>query len=359
MSEVWPFDVKSKMYYAAQDSIRPFKCLLLMPFEQRFNWVAETIRSMVQEEVIKYLGQLPEIKRLDWVTSSKVIHEEIWTEIYEADLIFCDITGYNPNVMFECGICAAWKDKDSVVFIKDATVEQKPAFNIAPIRYTEYCSTRDGIELFREKVRTHSQNTLIRYPDFQGSAPEIKLPLEINFEGNRDDNRIYTPPFAHRRVIDGGLEFGSMSVFSHSWATVGKTKFHNFDLEFSARFSPVPPLHDGPAFIGVRLRSQHWSSPFGHILYLNRNGEIVIDEPNEDPPKFYEANKLRGETPINLASEHYFHIVFNESILSVELDDFFRTFQVAQMKRVLGPGLIRFQAFGSWMIIKCLRITEA
>jgi len=39
-----------------------------------------------------------------------VIQQEIWREIEEADLIFCDITGYNPNVMFEAGACAAWKE---------------------------------------------------------------------------------------------------------------------------------------------------------------------------------------------------------------------------------------------------------
>jgi len=51
MSEVWPLDVKNKMSYAAQDSIRPFRCLLLMPFDPPFNWVAEIIRSAVFEVV--------------------------------------------------------------------------------------------------------------------------------------------------------------------------------------------------------------------------------------------------------------------------------------------------------------------
>lgn len=123
MSEVWPFHIKNRSSIDDYDSIRPFKCLLLMPFEKRFNQVAEIIETAVNEVIssifLPYSMQLPHIERLDWITSSGVIQQEIWQKIADADLVFCDITGYNPNVMFEAGVCSAWKNITQVVFIKD------------------------------------------------------------------------------------------------------------------------------------------------------------------------------------------------------------------------------------------------
>lgn len=360
MSEVWPLDVKNSLSRAATDAIRPFKCLLLMPFERRFDPVAEIIQSTVKGEVKNFTKNdvfdmnPPVIDRLDWVTSAGVIQQEIWQRIAEADLIFCDITGYNPNVMIESGVCAAWKERKQVVFIKDHFFKQESAFDIQPIRYTEYALTSDGLKLFQKKVATLTRDVLIGFPDGQGSSPNIQSPLEIDFKDNHDDLKIYTPPFAHRRVIDGALEFGSLGFFAQSWASVGKEKFLNFALEFLARFSN--PLPDA-AYIGVGLRSQHYYANFAHILYLKRDGSIVITEPNEDPPLFYKDNVLRQATPIDLTAYHHFRVVFNESVLSVKVDDFSHTFQVAQMKKVLGPGLIRFQAHKSWMAINQVKVT--
>ena len=356
MSEVWPLDVKHRLSRSVMDAIRPFKCVLLMPVEGRFNLVAELIEMTVSNVVKGFPGmEKPNINRLDWVTSTGVIQQEIWKEIAEADLIFCDITGYNPNVMFESGVCAAWKELKQVVFIKDHFFKQQSAFDIAPIRYTEYELTSDGIRNFQEKLAKLTQDALIGFPDRQGNSPSIQLPLEIDFKDNQDDFRIYTPPFAHRRVIEGALEFGSSGSFPHSWASIGKEMFLNFSLEFSARFSN--PLGENP-FIGVGLRSQHYYANYAHMLYLGRKGIIVVTEPNEDPPNFYKDNIIRQDTQIDLSAYHLFRVVFNESILSIQLDDFAHTFQVAEMKKVFGPGLIRFQSSKTWMAINQLKVTN-
>ena len=359
MSEIWPLDVKNKLSGAATDAIRPFKCLLLMPFEGRFNQVAEVIRSTVSKMVdtfpINFGMDKLDIKRIDWVTSSGIIQQEIWQEIAEADLIFCDITGYNPNVMFESGVCAAWKELKQVVFIKDHFFKQQSAFDIAPIRYTEYELTTNGIKEFQDKVAKLTLDVLIGFPDRHGSSPSIILPLEIDFKDNQDDLRIYTAPFAHRRIINGMMEFGSIASFSHSWASIGKEKLLNFELEFLAQFrNPNPDA----GYIGVGLRSQHYYANFAHILYLTREGRIIITEPNEEPPLFYKDRELRPFATIDIAGDHYFHIVFNETILSVQVDDYSRLFQVSQMKKVFGPGLIRFQAHSTWMAIKKVKVTD-
>lgn len=361
MSEIWPLDVNNKLSRVAMDAIHPFKCLLLMPFEARFDQVAEILHKTVSETIksfgaTQFEAELPEIKRIDWVTSSGVIQQDIWKEITEADLVFCDITGYNPNVMFEGGVCAAWKEMNQVVFIKDRFFKQQSAFDIAPIRYTEYELTTDGIEKFRDKVVKLTSDALIGFPDRQGDTPRLTWPLEIDFKDNQDDLRIYTPPYAHRRVAKEWLEFGSTTHFSHSWASVGKEKFYCFQLDFIARFSNPNPIS---AYIGVGLRSQHYYANFAHFVYLTRDGRIWITEPNEEPPEFYKGKELRPAKQIDLDADHHFRVVFNQSILSIEVDDFSQGFEVAQMKKVFGPGLIRFQPYRSWMAIKKVKVAES
>lgn len=359
MPDIWPLEAKRHFSNAARDLIRPFKCLILMPFEGRFDAVAQTIRETVEEVCnsfpVGFHLNLPQIQRLDWVTSTGVIQQELWREIDEADLIFCDITGYNPNVMFELGVCTAWKEMKQVVLIKDQFFKQPSAFDIAPIRYTEYQLTSEGLPRFKELVQRHTVNVLVGFPDLQGSAPEITFPLEMGFKTNCDDLRLYTPPYSHRRVIDGAVEFGSRSHFPHSWASVGKTPLLNFALRFSARFSHRV---DGSGSIGVGLRSQHYYANFGHIVYLNYQGQITIATPTEEPPNFYKDITLRPPTPIDLIAYHDFDILFNQSVLEMRIDDFHHIFQISELPKVFGPGLIRFQSHMSWMAIKNIVISN-
>jgi|SRR5579871_1577563 len=315
MSELWPRDVKETLDRGPIEPLRPFKCLLLMPFEGRFNAIANLIKETVVEVLDGYKAfpfeELPRIQRLDWVTSSGVIQQEIWREIYDADLVFCDVTGYNANVLFEAGVCAGWKPIQKVIFVRDHFYKGQSPFDVAPLRYTEYSLTSDGVPEFKDKIHQLVSTAVIAFPDGLGTAQPITLPLHIDFEDDRDDLRIYTPPFAHRRVIHKSLEFGSLASFSHSWASLGKHPLLNFSLRFRARFSNP---HPDDAYIGVGFRSQHFFANFAHILYLKKDGHVILTEPNETPPMFYTDRILRGPTSVDLAADHEFHITFDERV---------------------------------------------
>ena len=71
------------------------------------------------------------------------IQAQIWDSIVEADLIICDLTGHNPNVMFEAGVCAAVKDVEQVVFLRDTRFPIEPPFDVAPFRYLKDQLTSD------------------------------------------------------------------------------------------------------------------------------------------------------------------------------------------------------------------------
>ncbi|TET89031.1 MAG: hypothetical protein E3J35_11610 [Methanomassiliicoccales archaeon] len=346
MSQIWPFDVKIKESLSPREGIRYFRCLYLYPVKRRFEEVAEILEEVVTNELNRFRmvpATQPAVERIDLVTSSEIIQEEIWTKVLDADLIFCDITGYNPNVMFECGVCAAWKRNDEVKLIKDHFFKQESAFDIAPKRYIEYEMTSRGRPEFVKKVRKLVEQALIRYPDGRGRSPEISLPLELDFRDSRDTGILYTPPFAHRRAIGGRLEFGSSQDFSHSWASLGKKRFRDIDLEFEAKFSNA--VNEEEAWIGVGLRSHHCFAPFGHILYLRANGMIIIAQPNDMPPQLYQDIRLRNKMPIDTDRDHLFRISFDDRALEVEVDGFSRSFRVRDMPKVFKDGLIRFQAY--------------
>jgi hypothetical protein len=152
--------------------------------------------------------------------------------------------------------------------------------------------------------------------------------------------------------LQGALEFGSLVDFGHSWASIGKHQFRNFSLRFKARFSNPQP--ESGAWIGVGFRSQHFFANFAHMLYLKTDGSIILVEPNESSQNLYVDKPLRpadNKFDVNTKLDHEFRVSFDERNLQVGIDDFNKSFYVADLPKVLGAGLIRFQSAASWMAL--------
>lgn len=362
MSDIWPQSVFRATSVQPDETFRAFRCVLLMPFSgRRFDVLAETLEQIVRKHVSAYLpgAHLGEavVERLDWVTSAGAIQHQLWERIATADVVFCDITGQNPNVMFEAGVCAAWKEISQVIFLRDEFYRPDPPFDIAPFRYATYRMTSDGMPAFQQTVARLLQDVFVGFPDRLGSAPSTGLPVKMDFSDNRDDQRLYTPPFAHRRVREGRFEFGSLWSFPQSWATIGKTRLSTFALAFSATFAKTHPDKEN-GYIGVSVRSQNYYAGFGHIVYLNRDGSITMAQPSETSEGFTNI-LLRGPHPIDVSAEHPFEITFSESALAIRIDECSSMFPIADMPKVLGPGLIRFQSHVCWMAISRLALSAA
>ena len=81
-------------------------------------------------------------------TESNLIHNEILKNLYNDNLIICDVSGRNPNVFFELGIRMATQ-KPTIIVKDDKTIYP---FDIAPNRFVRY--PRDlrhsGMEEFKE-----------------------------------------------------------------------------------------------------------------------------------------------------------------------------------------------------------------
>jgi len=80
-----------------------------------------------------------------------LIHEQIVTNIYENEIVICDVSSKNPNVMFELGMRLAF-DKPTII-IKDELTNY--SFDIGGILHLEYPSSlrHNRIEKFKSELR--------------------------------------------------------------------------------------------------------------------------------------------------------------------------------------------------------------
>lgn len=92
-----------------------------------------------------------------------VIHNDIVQNLYQNEIVVCDVSGKNPNVMFELGMRLTF-DKPTIIIKDDYT---NYSFDISSIRHEEY--PRDLrynlIQDFKEKLAKRIKETVLAYKD--------------------------------------------------------------------------------------------------------------------------------------------------------------------------------------------------
>lgn len=119
------------------------RAFVIMPFAPIYDdvWKGGIERACNSEE----FGYL----RVDKISLSSWITEDIVNYIEMADFVITDISGNNPNVMFELGWALA-KDKKPIV-IRQQDDPNKVPFDVRDIRYISYINSWSGIErLYRD-----------------------------------------------------------------------------------------------------------------------------------------------------------------------------------------------------------------
>ncbi|MDI9870023.1 hypothetical protein [Flectobacillus roseus] len=101
-----------------------------------------------------------------------LIHEQIVTNIYENEIVICDVSSKNPNVMFELGMRLAF-DKPTII-IKDELTNY--SFDIGGILHLEYPSSlrHNKIENFKHDLRRHVEATYKRSKTENEYSPFLK-----------------------------------------------------------------------------------------------------------------------------------------------------------------------------------------
>jgi len=119
-------------------------CFVLMPFSPDFDALYENaLRPAVEE--IQGLSCL----RADEIYGPRPIMTDIWRSIQKAALLIADLTGRNPNVLYELGLAHA-QHKPVVLITQD--IADVP-FDLRAIRCLVYSNTRPGRTVLQEHLR--------------------------------------------------------------------------------------------------------------------------------------------------------------------------------------------------------------
>lgn len=118
-------------------------CFVLMPFSEK--WSSRLYFGLIRPE-LELLGF--QCIRADNLTGQIVI-EDIWTKINQSGLIIADVTGRNPNVMYEVGIVHTL-GKPAILLTQDLT---DIPFDFAHLRHYGYEDNTEGFAKLSETLK--------------------------------------------------------------------------------------------------------------------------------------------------------------------------------------------------------------
>lgn len=145
---------------------------VIMPFEDEFFEVYEMLKIKFSERYI--------LNNAGEEGNQQNILRDIIQPIYEADIILADLTGLNPNVLYELGVAHTF-NKKTIIITQDSLSELP--FDLKQYRAKEYS--------------THfiKFDELVKY-------------LEVNFEGAKEGTTVFSNPIkdflSTQRIKDVG-----------------------------------------------------------------------------------------------------------------------------------------------------------
>ncbi len=141
--------VKINPIFSGRDFLLDEKlCFMLMPFKEPFTGIYEKlIKPAVEAEGFHVT------KSNDIFSTSSVI-EDIWENINKASLIIAEITGNNPNVMYELGICHTL-GKNVMMITQNAS---EIPFNFRHMRCYPYTNDIAGSEDLKKSITSVLQH---------------------------------------------------------------------------------------------------------------------------------------------------------------------------------------------------------
>jgi hypothetical protein len=128
------------LFGPASYSIDRRLAFVIMPFRDDLTEIYDSvIKPTVEDENFSLV-----CRRADDYKTNKAIIQDIWKGICEARVIIADLTGLNPNVMYELGI-AHTVGKDTVLIYQDnADSRVGFPFDLSHIRRIEYKNSAVG-----------------------------------------------------------------------------------------------------------------------------------------------------------------------------------------------------------------------
>ena len=108
---------------------------VMMPFAAAFDPVHEAVRSVCGRLRLDTL-------RVDEIYGPTHIIDDVFKTIEQSRLVISDLTGRNPNVLYETGLAHA-RNRDVVMIVQN---EDDVPFDLRHIRYVRYLPNQQGLE---------------------------------------------------------------------------------------------------------------------------------------------------------------------------------------------------------------------
>lgn len=126
---------------------------VMMPFRQEFNEVHEAIKAACTD-----LGVAT--RRVDEIYGPRPIMDDIFSTIAQSQAVVSDLTGRNPNVLYETGLAHAL-DRDVVAIVQN---DEDVPFDLKHIRFVKYVQNTEGLDKLRSELQRSLQEVVQRQP---------------------------------------------------------------------------------------------------------------------------------------------------------------------------------------------------
>jgi hypothetical protein len=341
-------------------------CFLACPFSPSDK--ADDLLSFIQcicDEIGRDIGAYVECVRSDKISTPGTVHTDIWKHLELADALIFDVTGENGNVLLELGVAAACRSQDNIVIIReqeDLSRSSKFLFDIAPSRHLLYSRKLFGSMEFRGQLKEALVHALTPAPYKPYPEHKTSFPFEIDLAQQGDSADLLSPPMLHRRIVQDGLEFGSLYIFRHSWMTVGDSDHELVRVQASMRCSErAPSRAPSQVWIGVALRSQHFFANYSHLVYVRPDGCVVYTQPlSESDYQDVTIRFLKGFRPSDFVD---FSLIFGKNTFQIKVsaggDVVKKTINLKNRKaapHVRHAGKIRFQTYRCRAVLRSLKV---
>ena len=121
----------------------------MMPFANEFDQVYEAIRIACSSLNLKTL-------RVDEIYGPNKIVDDIFSTIVQSQLVISDLTGRNPNVLYETGLAHA-QGRDVIGIVQNG--DDVP-FDLKQFRYITYLLNEEGLTKLQRDLK-HSVASFI------------------------------------------------------------------------------------------------------------------------------------------------------------------------------------------------------
>ena len=121
----------------------------MMPFRPAFDAVHETIKAACADLNLHAC-------RVDDIYAPAKMVDDVFSTIVQSRVVVSDLTGRNPNVLYETGLAHAL-DRDVVTLVQNG--EDVP-FDLNHIRFIKYLQNTEGLERLRMDLRNSLRELL-------------------------------------------------------------------------------------------------------------------------------------------------------------------------------------------------------